>query len=339
MAAGLNMIPETYVFCPRCAARVDTGRVQIGGMLSCHFCGHEFQVARGRSSNGGAGQGGDKKTPPPEPKTTASHSDLWADKAIGPAPPPGLLLAGVFGFPLRLNNLLQTLSIAAAATVLLLAVRTTLWCAAADAVEDDQYHRVLLWNGLLFAIPLGLFASLLCGHLASAFGLTVLHETSHGADSIESWPRVLLLEDIGAAVYVAFALLLAALPGILTADVWQRFGVPEAWAILGPIPICFPPLLFSMLEGKSPLSPFSPRVWMSILRGWRVWTLFYILSVAAVGATTAALIFISRHDGAIVGVAASGLGAAFVWMVYFRLLGRLAWYCSGRWKKMHDFAE
>lgn len=341
MASGLNMVPETYVFCPRCAARVDTGRVQVGGRLTCHFCDHEFSVSRGSRSDAdnGAGQGGVEEKPRRKREPESIDADHWTDLAIGRSPPRGLFFAGVFDFPLRLNNLPQTMSLAAAAIVLILAVRTALWCAAADAMEDDEFNRVLLWNGMLFSIPLGLFTSLIFGHLASAFGLTTLYETSHGADSIESWPRVLLLEDIGAAIYVAFAMLLAALPGMLTAVFWQRLGVPKTWAIVGPMPIFLPPLLFSMLEGKSPLSPFSSRVWMSILHGWRVWTMFYILSGVMVGSTVVALVFISRHGGWTVGIVASGAVAAVVWMVYFRLLGRLAWYCSGRWARRHHFAE
>ena len=341
MADGLNMVPETYVFCPRCAARVDTGRIQIGGRLTCHFCDHEFPVSRGprAEADNGAGQGRAKEKTRRKRETESTGDGHWTNQAIGRPPPRGLFFAGVFGFPFRLENLLQTIVVAAVSILLILAVRTALWCVAADALEDDAHSRVLLWNGLLLSVVAGLFVALICAYLASAFGLTVLHDTSHGADSVGSWPRVLLLEDGGAIAYVGFAMLLAALPGVLSAAVWQRLGIPKTWAIIGPMPLFLPPLLFSMLEGKSPLNPFSSRVWMSILHGWRVWVTFYILSGVVVGSILAVLVFISRYGGWTVGIVASGAVAAVVWMVYFRLLGRLAWYCSGRWAKMHDFVE
>ena len=221
--------------------------------------------------------------------------------------------------------------LAATAAVLFGAVRVALWCLGAGREEDDRFTQVLLLNGILFAGIVGTFSALLCGYLASAYGLTILHDTAHGADDVESWPRALLLEDCGAMGYLASGLLLAALPGLLPAGVWHWLGVSRPWAIAVGFPALLPLFLLSMLERQSPLSPFSPRVWRSLLYAWRAWTLFYLLSFAALGLSAWLFDLLGRHGGWTVGIVGWGLLAAVVWMAYFRLLGRLAWFCSGRW--------
>lgn len=335
MAQSVNMVPETYSFCPRCAARVEIGRVQLGDDLTCHACDHQFAILREQRNRAGGGQGrgqGDRRNTREMKPAEGEH---WAREATQLAPPSGLFFAGVFGFPFRLNNLPHTLALATAAVVMIGTVRLAAWCLGADSEEGDKFIHVLLWNGLLLSITLGMFSALICGYLASASGLTVLLDTSHGAEAVESWPRVLLLEDVGAAAYVASGLILAALPAVLAVQLWQWLGVPKPWAIAVALPTFFPLLLLSMLESQSPLGLFSPRVWQSLLYGWRVWAIFYALSFALLAVAATVFIALTRHGGWTVGVAASGAVAAVAWIVYFRLLGRLAWFCSGRWAQEH----
>ncbi len=327
------MVPETYSFCPRCAARVEIGRIQLGANLTCHACSHQFAISREQRSRAGAGQGRGEGDRHNALKKKPAEREQWAREATQLAPPPGLFFSGVFGFPLRLENLPHTLALGFAAVVLIGAVRLAVWCLGADNENVDEFIRALLWSGLLLSITLGMFSALICGYLASACGLTILHDTSHGAEAVGDWPRVLLLEDLGAAAYVASGLILAALPGVLASELWQWLGVSKTWGIAVTLPALFPLLLLSMLESQSPIGPFSLRVWQSVLYGWRVWAIFYVVSFAVLGIAATVLIVLTRHGGWTVGLVASGLLAAVAWIVYFRLLGRLAWFCSGRWAK------
>ncbi len=333
MDPSANLVTETYRFCPRCAARVEVDRARIGDALTCRACGHRFAITPGRKKPREAGQGRGERDRAVAPKKESTDPQLPSRDAIQLAPPRGFFLSGVFGFPFRLDNLLRTLCVGATAAALLGAVRLALWSLAVESEAGDKFIRVLIFNGLLFSSLLGVYSAMLCAYPASAYGLTVLHDTAGGAEAVESWPRVLLLEDLGAAAYVAGGLLLASLPGVLLAEFRHWIGAGRLWAIAGCLPLLFPPVLLSMLESKSPLGPLQPRIWISLVFGWRGWLRFYAVSLALLGLTAALFVALWRICGPAVGAVVLGLTAGAVWMAYFRLLGRLAWFCSGRWAK------
>ena len=137
-------------------------------------------------------------------------------------------------------------------------------------------------------------------------------------------PNLLALEDAGQCLYVFNSLFLAVLPAVLAARLWSRMGVPMAWAIGGGIAMLFPILLLSMLAANSPLHLLSLRVWRSLLGGGLAWIGFHLTTFAAGLAVAALEIALWRHAGWAVDVAVTAVVAAVGWMVYFRLLGRLA---------------
>jgi hypothetical protein len=58
--------------------------------------------------------------------------------------------------------------------------------------------------------------------------------------------------------------------------------------------------------------------------------LFYLL-VSALAIAIAVIVLLSGLFGAVISAVVAGFLLAAGSMVYFRLLGRLAWFCSGRW--------
>ena len=92
--------------------------------------------------------------------------------------------------------------------------------------------------------------------------------------------------------------------------------------------VLFPWLLLSMLEANSPLVPISKAVCGSLLRKWRTWLAFYMETIPlllSIGASAIAAMLLGSLPLAIPVLAMTMVA---VLMIYFRLLGRLAWCCS-----------
>jgi hypothetical protein len=170
-------------------------------------------------------------------------------------------------------------------------------------------------------------------YAASAFGMTVLRDTSCGVKSIESWPRLLAIEGLGEIVYVSLGLILAWLPGLFVAPLWRWLGVPMPWGMVIVAALLFPIFLMSMLEANSLWHWMSPPVWKSLLRAWPAWAAFHLTTIAAFFAALGLWIAAFRLVGGATGVIIAGLILASFWMFYFRLLGRLAWFSLGKAKK------
>ncbi len=269
-------------------------RVPLGSTLTCWSCGFQFVLARGVESRAATGQGrGEGKgedrrhARDVQKKATPAEEDHWAQEAAGGMPPLGLFFAGTFRFPFYLATLSESLRLSIGAVVLVAGIRLALWCYHTDDEQLDPSTRVLLWNGLMLSAAFGGVFALVWACAAAACGLTVLHDTSHGADAIESWPNLLRLEGPGELVYTLSAVVLSALPGLLSTSLWRWLGVPRPLGIAVTVPVLFPIFLLSMLETRSPTDPVSLAVWRSVLYAWRAWLAFYLIALATAVVTAA----------------------------------------------------
>jgi hypothetical protein len=91
----------------------------------------------------------------------------------------------------------------------------------------------------------------------------------------------------------------------------------------------FPIVLLSMCEKNSPLVAVSLVVCRTFWLAWRGWVTFYFVTAVLLTAVLAGVINAFTF-GAIWGMIAVALALGVVWLIYFRLLGRLAWYCTER---------
>lgn len=328
MSKHLEMIPDTFTFCSRCAARVEIGRVPYGSPIKCSSCGFEFTIFGGSASSR-AGEGGGKRGGAGTDEGGTRWSDGTPEVSCGD-PPYRLVFANTFSFPLRAAALGRFLALAIVAIAVVAVANLAVWCARADHEGVDPSTRVLLWHGLLFSSCFGLLVALGWTWAASAWGVTVIRDTFYGCDDVRRWPDPLALEGLSEWMFVASSAILATLPGLTATGVWQWLNIPRSAGIAVCVPVLFPIFLLSVLETDSPVNPLSSAVWRSLFRGWRVWMVFYGVTLLAAALAAAIVTMGFLYGGWPIGVVLLGVLVALEWLIYCRLLGRLAWYCSGR---------
>ena len=165
--------------------------------------------------------------------------------------------------------------------------------------------------------------------VAAIHGLTILLETTAGNDRMENWPNVgLFLDWIGdlwfminsAAVSVALGLGLNwLLPGLL--------GTRETMVAIT-VFFVFPILLLCTLESDSPFLPVSSVVFASLGRHGIAWLAFYAAGRHLLAAAGALVLLSGPAAWPRLAILLAALLFSAVVMIYFRLLGRLAFYCS-----------
>jgi hypothetical protein len=169
----------------------------------------------------------------------------------------------------------------------------------------------------------------MCFALASACALAVVRDTADGSERITSWPGLDFLDYLIEPLYLFNSLCVSVLPGAALSGLLVGGGLLGGLLTPAIAILLFPIVLLSMLESNSPLGAVSWPVLRTLGAACRGWAAFYLAS-AALLAATGAVAAIALGIGGLFGefVAATTLTAA--WFIYFRLLGRLAWYCADR---------
>jgi hypothetical protein len=166
------------------------------------------------------------------------------------------------------------------------------------------------------------------GVVAAAQYLSIVRDTADGCDQIEDWPDAVFLDWIGEFFFFVSSLGIAALPGVALARVLETAGVPGWLTVSVSLLLIFPISLLALLETNSPLNPFSLPVWRSLVTSWWAWGMFYVETTVLVAAAGYLAVLAATHvpiAGIALAVPALSVGAL---MIYFRLLGRLAWRCG-----------
>jgi hypothetical protein len=156
--------------------------------------------------------------------------------------------------------------------------------------------------------------------------MSVVQLSADGNNDAGEWFDVPWFDRFVDGGFFVAALVYSALPGWLAMLILQHAGGEGAlWTLpIASGALLFPVLQLSSLERGSPLLPFSVPILRTLRRSPLAWLAFYGLSIPLVSAACYLL-----H------AAASGLqlvvtlpAVLYLGTVYFRLLGRLAWYCS-----------
>ena len=171
--------------------------------------------------------------------------------------------------------------------------------------------------------------------LMAALGLAIYRDTFEGSVEFVSWPRDWLNNFFVSAVFVLVPIFLAAFPAL----VMNTFLPGIGWFRMPLVVLCalilFPLFFLSALESKSPVMLCSKPIWNSLKIAFPVWREFYVLTILT-GVAIALflripLIWLTAICGSIL--------IPTYFMVYFRLLGKLAWYCSGGYDEYLEALE
>ncbi len=259
-----------------------------------------------------------------------THRGLIREPSVRPTPPRWPLLQGVLSFLLEPGAIVywSALSFMATLCVSLLAAAIGLgniyWGPA--WFISLMSHGITGVVGMLFII------------VNAACCLAILQESAAGNRAIEDWPGLAFIEYLLETFFIVNSVLVsAAAAWFLTSPLWAS-DIARAIAQIVCFVALFPIVLLSMLEAESCLVPVSSAVYQSLRRSMRTWLLFYIESlVIAFGLLMylVLLVFLLDRYSAHVTIpivfltVAMGVGpAVLLEMIYFRLLGRLAWVCD-----------
>ena len=324
--------------CPYCAAQLEIGEGRAGRSMTCPFCKGQVEVPkphkprrreeydleeddatpRGSSASRGKLTAADiealEEDEEPQKKKRRRPKMEWQ------------LFVGGFGFPWSPGAVMQWLLIAIWATVAGWLTHSAIALGIDQELGEANMYQTIV--ALLAALG-AMLAGVGCAGVAAIHGLTILLETTAGNDRMENWPNVgLFLDWIGdlwfifntAAVSVVLGLGLDwLLPGLL--------GAREATVAIT-VFFVFPILLLCTLETDSPFLPVSTVVLASLGRHGIAWLAFYFQAGSLLAAAAAMVYYLAPQLEPRLAIPLAALLFSAVVMIYFRLLGRLAFYCS-----------
>ncbi len=338
--------PYVPVECPICGARLHAEVDQIGEEIVCPDCDRPVVVPAPPKLPpkpdvmAGAGEAVPmgQATGVPDRQPILSRPRWHAGYAVGPAedrdgtelvhvlpePPRWPFLSGILGFLVYrgVHTRWIGLSMTAVAVV---------WICFGGHFLGAMPDRGIVSVGVQMTslVLLGTTTLLLAiwGTVASAFCLAILRDSAAGNDRIENWPEAIFLDWALDGLYLLGSLVVAVVAGMFLQWLLEPVGLPEEMGVFGGVAAVFPIALLSMLERGSPLGLISPAVWDSLWRRRGAWATFYIASVILAAATMGLTAVIVLLPGLVAMplVVTLFVGAL---LLYFRLLGRLAWCCS-----------
>jgi DNA-directed RNA polymerase subunit RPC12/RpoP len=333
---------ETYVpvICSLCHTRMLATLDQVGGWLVCPDCGTTTEVPpppppkKKIDVMAGAGQGygligydesRPQATAPNVPlpgmrdeKEPSEREPRLVPRRKRPKLPQSPFLDGTFTFPFTPTVLTRTFVLTLFSLVFsaMLCFVSHTW-ASTDPVSLIVCMLVIGGTGLLVLIWFVVFSATL---------KTVLEATATGCDAIESWPGAVFLDWMGDGLWLFAAFAMAMVPGAAVAWLLGRWQIPlmaVSWFF------CFPFLLLSMLETNTVFGMISIPIARTFASATAGWIKFYA-TIGLLLIANAIIDVIAFHLNQFAGIVVISLLQTVPWLIYFRLLGRLAWYCSDR---------
>jgi hypothetical protein len=156
----------------------------------------------------------------------------------------------------------------------------------------------------------------------AAIVMSIIVESSAGADEVESWPSTNPTEWAGEFFYLLFASIVSPLPGWLVGRLVPDPAV-QVLLFFGSMFFVLPVVILSQLEVGSAFGVASPKVIVSLLRAPGSWLLFYG-EIALVVLVCTGITFASALVGPYLVASLVPLYIAAV-VIAARILGRLAW--------------
>jgi len=236
------------------------------------------------------------------------------------------LFVGGFGFPWSRGAVMRWLLIAIWAAAAGWLAHTAMALGIDQVLSPDSMHPTII--AMLAALG-AMIAGLACTGVAAIHGLTILLETTAGNDRMENWPNVgLFLDWVGEVWFVFNAALVSVVLGLGLG--WLLSGLLPAREVTVGITVfaAFPILLLCTLETDSPFLPISTVVFASLWRHGIAWLAFYFQAGSLLAVPAATAYYLAPRLDPRLAIPLAALLFSAVVMIYFRLLGRLAFYCS-----------
>lgn len=236
------------------------------------------------------------------------------------------LFLGGFAFPWSPGAVMQWLLIAIWAAVAGWLTRSAIDLGINQGLGDvSMYHTIV---ALLAALG-ALLAGLGCAGVAAIHGLTILLETTAGNDRMENWPNVgLFLDWIGELWFIINSAAICVMLGLGLNWLLPGLMATREVTVAITVFLVFPILLLCTLETDSPFLPISSVVLASLWRHGIAWLAFYVQAGSLLAAAAAMVYYLGPQLDPRLGIPLAALLFSAVVMIYFRLLGRLAFYCS-----------
>jgi DNA-directed RNA polymerase subunit RPC12/RpoP len=200
-------------------------------------------------------------------------------------------------------------------------------CCAVWAVRygsiDDYVPQFL---GLTFSMGTGIF-TLAFVVVTAASLMAIVVDTAAGNDQVENWPEGVIVDWAFDTFYILDALAVSMLPPAGLAWLARGQGFDSVLSAVISAFFLFPIVLVSMLERGSAMHPFSPPILRSLRQAFWAWALFYVetgVLLPFAGILAFQIFDLLGPFGLVLSVPL--LVATLI--VYFRLLGRLAWVCT-----------
>jgi len=342
-AAQPNQPPAIVVVCTLCNARMEAEPDQVGQMITCTDCSTPAVVPKpprpkpqiAAVGEYGTGEPAERPAAPvptdyrrlrvaPDDPLASEDFVPYTTGYSKPPPPKWPFATGIVSFLWDDGTwprlLVLTLTSFAALPLVVWALTTI----ATPLVGLSQAPTVIAAM-ILFAV--GSLGGIAWGVVAAAYLVAVLQDTAEGALSIENWPEQPFLDWFAEFFFVFNSLGVSVACGVATVQIFHPFG-PIVWlAIPLSIFLVFPYALLSMLHANSCFMPISSSLLGSFFSAWWAWALFYLEATLLAGLHLLAFIGCLYLMG-LWGLLPFGIVTGPVLMVYFRLLGRLAW-CIG----------
>ena len=177
-----------------------------------------------------------------------------------------------------------------------------------------------------FAMP-QIWISLWSGSFAVACGMQVFEDTAAGSDHMTAWPDPNWREWVWPLMYLGYvALMVFAIAYGIGLAAGVQFNNMLLILVLTEF-FLFPICLLSVLETNNLTILLSPRLLLTIVQKPAGWLLFYTITGGLLAAW-GGLVWFTLGVSSGLAVVVNGLLYASISLVWFRLLGRLAWLIS-----------
>lgn len=340
----------SQIYCPRCKRSITLPSISAGSREHCPHCEIDFIISSGmipqESKNIEDGVEGYalKSDIPAEVSRAGSFSSenraeaeekeleleveeekhTWRPMRT---PPMGLFLAGTFTFPFRVRSLVCFL-VLAVGTFMVLEIAYQAWYCSGFSSSGPTLFISAIFSGLTGVLFMIWFFSM------SAYSLTILRDASEGIDEYRGMPSSVFLDLFEETVYVISSIFWSALPGAIIVLLLSGLWSIKLLIVIPLAMLLYPLIILSLLENQSAAVPYSKPVWRSLWYAWHAWILFYLLTLL-VGETVVYLLRLISFKVFFMEIIIISILLPYFLMVYFRLLGRLAWFCSGRFEEQN----